>query len=1306
MNVAPAVWVIIVVLLVALLVALAALAVLWRRARAARADAAPLPLDVAQLQAPMFAAAMAALYPRDADNRYDKPYVLVCGAGASGKSDLLRGAGMEPVEALAGKDSGWWRSSEGIAFELPAAAWDAHAGPWTDFLRLIDRHRPRRGLDAVVWTIPFAALQDGSADGDRMYRKFVDIQHRLGLRLPVYVVVTGCDGAEGFAPWAARLPQAVQAQPLGWSNPNAPGTAWRPQDGEQAAGRLLQRMRRLVSALAAQDDLDGAAAAVFALPERLAAGLARLPRTLQEAMRQNAVLTPFDLRGFYLSGRAGTGPADPAPPADPFDAFAPAAPVPSAPAPLFGRDLFANRVFGEFGLATLVQRRLNAERRTRLAVLGGAGLFAAVWLVALVPTYFAARAQLETIRVPLAGAVGAVRDARSRADGASGPRFDAHATVELLREMDAVQDWSTRRAALPLSWSPCCGGLRDEIDTVLRTYYSDVLFKQIDTALAERATSLTSAKTGAPGPAGELAAQPDQTNQYQALNKFLDETLEYEFQRRRFAELASPNGGSWKATAGLAEYLFDVRLADASPATAARFDTVLRQSSYDSASRDDLRDRGRFAARLRQLHAAFTDSAFADNRLLRLQRELVDGVGALQHAPAEEPQRLAALQKDIGELHALLSRTNAVWMADGRLTASDAYRALDTKIRTSRYLGDRLANELRDDAGAKQSRFRTGVDADSTGTYPILAYTEGKQLAVNPDLEGLQAALGQLLQHRFAQGAADAMPPDPDVPLAWNVERLGATRDVLTELNAWETAELVKAPVPYQPILRRLARAQAAALVEQELAGAAGPVPCDVPWRCANFDEARVPLGDVVGALRKLELDVPAERWQRVADRQALALLRALDAAVDAAALYLPDPRTVSNWNGTRGSAYQAYGVRAAAELQDVLDSQLQLVADLALAGKGPRAWLAQAGARAPREAQRLLTQWARVDTELAKHAAKAPTGSLRRLEQFVAEDLATLDAGNCAERLGRMTAPDADLFQRRVALIAASYRPHCIALEGRALRDGYQRIADHYTRHLLNRYPFASARDAAPADPDDVRALLRLLDTHLATLRTTLARRTDPQSAAALAFVERLAAVQPVLAALLAEDPAGGPVALDLWPQFRVNRTRERGAEQIIEWNVHAGDALPPPAPGGAPGSAWRMGQPIDMTLRWARNSPVTPAATPARPDVRVDERTVRWQYDDPWALLHLLGDHAAPLSDLGERDARAPVVLRFVVPTRDAAGAPVADTVAYARLGVSVHGKPERLAVPAFPAHAAPPLPGEGLRLAAGDGDRGNAR
>ncbi|MDF5988475.1 type VI secretion protein IcmF/TssM N-terminal domain-containing protein [Pseudomonas aeruginosa] len=68
-------------------------------------------------------------------------------------------------------------------------------------MRLFPRLRGRRALDGVVWNISLARLQDGeqaAALGLAARRRYVELTQRLGLSLPVYVVITGLEDLPGF----------------------------------------------------------------------------------------------------------------------------------------------------------------------------------------------------------------------------------------------------------------------------------------------------------------------------------------------------------------------------------------------------------------------------------------------------------------------------------------------------------------------------------------------------------------------------------------------------------------------------------------------------------------------------------------------------------------------------------------------------------------------------------------------------------------------------------------------------------------------------------------------------------------------------------------------------------------------------------------------------------------------------------------------------------------------------------------------------------------------------------------------------
>lgn len=110
----------------------------------------------------------------------------------------------------------------------------------------------------------------------------------------------------------------------------------------------------------------------------------------------------------------------------------------------------------------------------------------------------------------------------------------------------------------------------------------------------------------------------------------------------------------------------------------------------------------------------------------------------------------------------------------------------------------------------------------------------------------------------------------------------------------------------------------------------------------------------------------------------------------------------------------------------------------------------------------------------------------------------------------------------------------------------------------------------------------------------------------------------------------------------FRVARSDEVGADQIIGWSLSS--AQRSYTPRGNVLFEWRVGEPIEIRLRWASESPVSPLPTTARSaDYSVSERTAIFRYTGDWALMNMLDRHQVK----GSRG-----LLQFDIPTLEAEG------------------------------------------------------
>ncbi len=245
------------------------------------------------------------------------------------------------------------------------------------FLAFLKRARPERPADGIVIAIPVDWLTgalpvDRLADrGTQLYESIWDFQKHTGMRVPVYVVLTGADHLRGFANLLQVLPGDYRGEMLGWATPDAMSEEFDPQRVDRALDTLVTGLSAFELQLFGGDGAASRARRasqtgdLFLLSAEIR-GLAEPLRTFLAAMlRASAYHEPFLFRGFFLTG-AAVGTRDPSDTA-------------------FAAGLFHRKIFREFqmarparGIVTARNRRLRIAQASLAALvfLGMAGLFA------------------------------------------------------------------------------------------------------------------------------------------------------------------------------------------------------------------------------------------------------------------------------------------------------------------------------------------------------------------------------------------------------------------------------------------------------------------------------------------------------------------------------------------------------------------------------------------------------------------------------------------------------------------------------------------------------------------------------------------------------------------------------------------------------------------------------------------------------------------------------------------------------------------------------------------------------------------
>ena len=146
----------------------------------------------------------------------EMPWYVIIGPPASGKTTALRQSGLEfpfdltdDLQGVGGTRNCDWFFTETAVLIDTAGRYveqgsqpEVDAAEWLGFLDLLKKHRGRRALNGVIVAISAEILAEGEAairaHGREIRKRLAELNSRLEIRLPVYLLITKCDLLKGF----------------------------------------------------------------------------------------------------------------------------------------------------------------------------------------------------------------------------------------------------------------------------------------------------------------------------------------------------------------------------------------------------------------------------------------------------------------------------------------------------------------------------------------------------------------------------------------------------------------------------------------------------------------------------------------------------------------------------------------------------------------------------------------------------------------------------------------------------------------------------------------------------------------------------------------------------------------------------------------------------------------------------------------------------------------------------------------------------------------------------------------------------
>jgi type VI secretion system protein ImpL len=1250
----------------------------------------------------------------------------------------------------------WWIFDRGVvldvagdlALRLDGASSDQPS--WLELLRLLRRHRARRPLDGLLLTVPATELlgvppSDSQARNELAHRaellrtRLDQAQRELRFDFPVYVLITQCDLLPGFADLAATVePQQLQ-QIFGWSNPNAPDVpysdAW-VDDAFDSVGSALdeQQMRTLQAnrPLAAPQGFLSLPAAVDSMRETLRIYWSQLFAGGDGAL---------PVRGLYFSGGEGfdlPGSSHD----DDYRTFGPTPPEGAHRRVDFVTDLFSYKVFYEWTLSRPEQKAWERRRRLRKAL--QVCLAAALLLGPLLIGWSGRRLAAAAGTVDRQFLVPAQRALQS--DLTDPDRLEQGARA-LLAAISQVPDYRLRSVFLPPSW---WSAYSRQVTPAGTRVYDRIVFPALSQNLAQQLSGVTASVPVTPP--GARIYDVREVPEFLGLQGMTGQLGGVEANAGlydRFAVGPCATGASdWLASFQKLVAGFDPSLRVQPPTYGAeRYyrDVLCALGTGQGAPfTADPATTGRLQERALDLGGEASGSLFNGNVLVvdldSLQSQL-DALARQAPLPSQATQVYTDLLSTIDRTAKDLADPRVAWAGKATLDLGNPFESVLASIGRSPYLGLSTEQAIRRsfDAGFADFRLRlAGYSTQATG--PLLAQKDGAvQLQLSTTIQGLRTALDSLLKDYSTtpQGPSLRLTPPAGTYLSWNAQGLTGAAALLASYTAFVNQSFKDYP-GFQQIVDQSTRSGVEANVLSQVALAQNfpSLPglttrelreAHLQAQVANLSGASVPLNQLLQSFLKPPPvggcpGAPGSAYCQLNGallNQRASLLQQLDRLLTDQSLYAPVPGSLAGWDGQQNLAWSAFAVQNAAGLGGYLTSQRRMVTALNTQYATPILTAVPLGTAWGADSSDPYQRWTVIGSDLTDYENKAAGNAIQSLETFIGTDMAGATTANCLSlpsgsacfaptTPAGLTAnpPPCDYFLGAQASLQQGTSSRCAQLTASAAEAAYRAIEDAFDSRLEGRYPFASAATARGATPSDLRAFFAVYDAEKPIVDAFL--KAGGQGAAwqrVRVFLTAMGQVRSFFAPFL-DPPApvkGAPASpaptvptYALQVDLRPAPQNEQGGDDIIVRTVQVGASSV--ATGGAPPASpilWGYGMQVQVSLRWALNSPTVPQAPPDETTAQLVDRTVTFTYGDPWSLLRLLQTHAAKPGD-------PPGTLLFKVPTvtqePGAAGtagekpAPEGSVQINARIFLRIDlatpdGTQTPVSVPIFPTEAPPP-------------------
>lgn len=972
--------------------------------------------------------------------------------------------------------------------------------------------------------------------------------------------------------------------------------------------------------------------------------------------------------------------------------------------PAFLRDLFEKKIFLEYGLTRPSRSQHLARPVVHRALRWGGAALLGGWGAALVVAAW----QMSHGYTELLAALGETGNAaqqramaaqRGQDLPADWYRRQALGLIAMNQRLSAI---SATSAVMPGSWRPF-DDLDERVRARFQRAFGEIAVATIHRELQARVSQLTgvgrdsttgqlivgddcAAPAGARGdaqPAPSLAV--DDLPAMRALQQYVTSVEQFDAALQALRRLETDAPDNADALRLVVRYAFGVELegnVSASLPFFRRDADTLRRPAGAALAMPASPALGA-AALLPPLRCTFDkggrqldDGLFANNALLVAERAIR---AHLESLAAAESGR-SGFGRIIGDYRGIVAGISAEqellapgkggWLRQAQFAPGPVYDRTLSRAAQSRLLGEDVAARVRERSQAGFQAFKSELAQRLGGSDAGVAWNDkDARFAVTPERLALRDRLAALLNQPFMVPPRDLeLPAVPaGAVILWDRALLDQAI-VLGDTRKRFLAEgLANLPAASRDAVTQSIDLQFTRLLTDQIALAATVAPLQGDMDSAGFEAAMARLLRIKSMLAEMHASARIEDLDALVSRDAMARLRAVDEALRQSELYaVRQDMGYDVARAGRSPLLAAFGLSDRAGLAPYLDQQSARAQAL---GREAAIYLAALGggdATSP-----LAGRWQDINRDLERYRLKNPNSRLLILEQFVLAVAADPGNGGCfAKFAGRPSASGTDdYFAALHVRLYESLLARCGQGYFTELQRQWEGFSVSFNERVAGRLPFAGvpggdggAADTRTADFGELGHVLQRYEPLSAIYRESRgggALKDIAAGAPVHQFIDNFDQVKTLLAPLYPAEE-GAPGGYDVSAEFRVNRSGESAGNQVIDWTLSVGGQSL--SMRDAPRTLrWEYGNPVLLTLRFAKDSPLIALGDPDQRALSADGKTLTWRFADPLALLTLIGRQRVP--DPGLRADSTSQVLRFEFPLGTASPADLSAAPKQAR-------------------------------------------